>query len=85
MILVTLGEAIGALIKAFSVSPDRFYVLMIGQVVIAISAAFTFGLVGYFTARWFGSKEISRAGAMTLLGDQVSRVEIGANDSHDAL
>jgi hypothetical protein len=71
LIVVTLGESIGAIIKIFSVSRDRFYILMIGQGLMSICYSFTFALVGRFTACWFGSKEISRAGALTLLGDQV--------------
>ena len=45
---------------------------MIGQMFVAAFSVFTYGLVGRFTALWFGSKEISRAGALTLFGDQVS-------------
>lgn len=72
MLLAGCGNTIGSIIKIFSVSQDRFHVLMIGQIFQALFTVFTFGLVGRFTASWFGSKEISRAGALCLLGDQVS-------------
>ena len=63
---------IGSSIKAFSVSPDRFYVLMIGQMFSALSLVFTYSLVGRFSASWFSSEEISTAGALGCVGDQVN-------------
>lgn len=57
-----------------SVAPDKFYVLMIGQTLLAIFSVFTFGIAARFTAIWFGKDEISQAGALALLGDQVSTI-----------
>ena len=75
LILAAAGTAVGAVIKCFSVSPDRFYLVMIGQVFEGVFTTFTIGLIGRFTALWFGSQEISLAGALSLLGDQVNTIE----------
>lgn len=73
--MVTSGIALGAIIKLFSVSPDRFHILMIGQILVAISSVFSSSFVGHFMATWFGNEEISRTGALILFGDQVIRAD----------
>lgn len=72
MIIGATGVTIGTWIKVFSVAPDRFILVLIGQAFPAIFLILTFGLAARFTAVWFGAKEISIAGALALLGDQVN-------------
>lgn len=71
MIIASLGMAIGTWIKVFSVNPDRFALVMIGQSFEAVFLLLTFGLAVRFTAIWFGANEISIAGSLALFGDQV--------------
>lgn len=72
MILGALGITAGNWIKVFSVAPDRFYIAFIGQCLSVSFIMLTYGLLGRFTAIWFGAKEISTAGVLAILGDQVS-------------
>lgn len=71
MVLGAAGITIGNWIKVFSIAPDRFYVAFIGQCVSVSFIMLTYGLMGRFTAMWFGAKEISTAGVLSILGDQV--------------
>lgn len=68
------GICVGAWIKLFSVAPDRFYLVLVGQTFEAVFTIFTFSLAARFTAVWFGAHEISRAGAFALVGDQVKNL-----------
>lgn len=72
MLLGAAGITVGNWIKAFSVAPDRFYMAFIGQCFSVSFLMLTFGLLGRFTATWFGAKEIATAGVLAILGDQVS-------------
>lgn len=72
--VVLLGSAttaLGAWIKCGSVSPDRFYVTMIGQTVCAISQIFILGIPPRLAAVWFGPKEVSTACAIGVFGNQL--------------
>lgn len=46
---------------------------MIGQTLTAVVYVVNFGLAARFSALWFGANEISLAGSLALIGDQVSR------------
>ncbi|XP_065211571.1 uncharacterized MFS-type transporter C09D4.1-like isoform X2 [Planococcus citri] len=71
MLIATTGTFTGAWIKVFSVAPNRFYLVLLGQAFQAIFENCTFAIAARFTAVWFGAKEISIAGALALFGDQV--------------
>lgn len=71
LIVASGGVCLGAVIKAFSVYPDGFYLLMIGQIFESVFQVFTFGLAIRITGVWFGAHEISLAGALSLFGDQL--------------
>ncbi|XP_065215555.1 uncharacterized MFS-type transporter C09D4.1-like [Planococcus citri] len=71
MIVGALGITVGNWIKVLSVAPDRFQVAFIGQCVSVSFLMLTFGLLGRFTATWFGADEISTAGVLAILGDQL--------------
>lgn len=57
--------------KVFAVAEDRFTMLFIGQCFTGFFFTFSYSFVGRFTALWFGADEISTAGVLALLGDQV--------------
>lgn len=63
---------VGTWIKLFAVGPDRFMLLMIGQVLESISYAICYGMLALIPAYWFGTKEISFAGNLPVMGIQVS-------------
>ncbi|XKL61429.1 hypothetical protein PGB90_008486 [Kerria lacca] len=71
IIIANAGVCIGAWIKLFSVDQDKFSLVLIGQSFEGIFTVLTFSLAARFTAIWFGSHEISFAGAMALFGDQL--------------
>ncbi|XP_065215557.1 uncharacterized MFS-type transporter C09D4.1-like [Planococcus citri] len=71
MILGAFGITLGNWIKVFSVAPDRFYVAFLGQCCSVSFLMMSYGLMGRFTAIWFGADEISTAGALATLGDQL--------------
>lgn len=72
MIIGTTGTFVGSWCKVFSVEPSRFHLVFIGQSLQAIFENITLSLAARFTAVWFGAKEISLAGSLALIGDQVS-------------
>ncbi|XP_046411147.1 uncharacterized MFS-type transporter C09D4.1-like isoform X2 [Neodiprion fabricii] len=55
---------LGAWIKVFSVSPDRFAVTLIGQTIIFVSKPFIRPLPGLLAAHWFGPKQTAFASTM---------------------
>ncbi|CAG2109392.1 unnamed protein product, partial [Medioppia subpectinata] len=88
-------NCLGSWIKCFSVETDRFYVTMIGQSVVAVAQLFILNIPPLLAAVWFSDKEVSRATAYGVFGNQVG-IAIGFfvpslivpnfsndNDSHD--
>lgn len=74
--MASTGALIGGCIKIFSVTPDRFFVAVVGQIFNATCNVFTFCIAARLAAIWFGGKEIGLAGALALLGDQVNLSEV---------
>ncbi|XP_046466707.1 uncharacterized MFS-type transporter C09D4.1-like [Neodiprion pinetum] len=68
---------LGAWIKVFSVSPDRFVVTLIGQAIIAVSQPFIQPLPGLLTARWFGPEQTALATTIACCG-----ITVGLSVSH---
>ncbi|XP_044272010.1 feline leukemia virus subgroup C receptor-related protein 2-like isoform X2 [Tribolium madens] len=65
--LTTLGN----LIKLLSVSPDRFYVVLIGQALCAIAQVFAMSIPSKLASTWFGAEEVSTACAIAIFGTQI--------------
>jgi MFS transporter, FLVCR family, feline leukemia virus subgroup C receptor-related protein len=65
------GTLIGAWIKVFSVHPDLFWVTFLGQTIVALSQTYALSIPVPLAAAWFGSKEVSTACSLGLLGPQV--------------
>ncbi|KAJ8938161.1 hypothetical protein NQ318_011926 [Aromia moschata] len=53
------ATAIGAVIKVFSINPNLFYVLMIGQTVVAVSQVFIWTVPSKIATTWFKPNEVS--------------------------
>nr|XP_008197851.1 PREDICTED: feline leukemia virus subgroup C receptor-related protein 2 [Tribolium castaneum] len=71
--LTTLGN----LIKLFSISPDRFYVVIIGQVLCAIAQVFMTSVPSKLASTWFGPDEVSTACAVAIFGNHIG-IAIGS-------
>ncbi|KAK4879370.1 hypothetical protein RN001_007516 [Aquatica leii] len=74
--LGAVGTCLGAWIKVFSVEPDKFWVLMLGQSIVAASQVFFLGTSAHVAAEWFGCNEVSFACSVGAAGIQVG-VAIG--------
>jgi len=71
VIIGTLGTCIGGWIKVMGVAPDRFYVALIGQSVIAVSQVFILGVPPNVAAVWFGPEQVSSACSIGVFGNQL--------------
>ncbi|XP_069464642.1 choline/ethanolamine transporter FLVCR1 [Ambystoma mexicanum] len=64
-------NCLGAWIKCTSVRQDLFGVTMFAQVICSIAQVFILGLPSRVASVWFGPKEVSRACAAAVLGNQL--------------
>ncbi|XP_003747079.2 uncharacterized protein LOC100901275 [Galendromus occidentalis] len=71
ILIGAFGTTLGAWIKVFGVAPDRFWLLMVGQTVVASSQIFVLSIPPRLAAVWFSPDEISRACAVGVFGNQV--------------
>ncbi|PSN46609.1 putative MFS-type transporter C09D4.1, partial [Blattella germanica] len=63
------GTAIGACIKALSVSPERFWGALVGQAFVGSSQVFLLGVPPNLAAVWFGSDQVSTACSICVFGN----------------
>ena len=63
--------ALGSLIKLLSASRDRYYVVLIGQILCAIAQVFMLSIPSKLASTWFGAEEVSTACAIAILGTQI--------------
>ncbi|XP_031344310.1 uncharacterized MFS-type transporter C09D4.1-like [Photinus pyralis] len=71
VIFGSVGTCLGAWIKLASASSDRFWVLLLGQSVAAVSQVFVLPTPPLLAATWFGANEVSMACGIGLAGCQV--------------
>ncbi|XP_056637621.1 uncharacterized MFS-type transporter C09D4.1-like isoform X1 [Diorhabda sublineata] len=64
----SVATGLGALIKVFSIGENLFYVVMIGQVIVAISQLFILSLPPKIAVTWFKPQEISTVCSLGLFG-----------------
>lgn len=72
MISGAFGTMIGAWLKVTSSRPDRFYMTMLGQTIVAGSQVFILNLPARLAAVWFGPSEVSTACSIGVFGNQVN-------------
>ncbi|KAK5646133.1 hypothetical protein RI129_004597 [Pyrocoelia pectoralis] len=71
-ILIGAGfGCLGSWIKVFSIQQDKFWVILIGQGISAISGIFIIQLPPMLAAVWFGSEEVSTACSIGIFGGLV--------------
>ncbi|KAF2888720.1 hypothetical protein ILUMI_17453 [Ignelater luminosus] len=66
-----VGTCVGSWIKVASVSPDRYWVVLLGQGVVGIFEVFLLGVPPKLAAVWFGPHEVSTACSIGVLGSQL--------------
>lgn len=72
MIGGAFGTMIGAWCKVASARPERFYMTMLGQTIVASSQVFILNLPPRLAAVWFGPSEVSTACSIGVFGNQVN-------------
>ena len=71
VLLGSFGTCLGSWIKCLSVDPNRFWVTLLGQGIVASSQLFILNIPPRLAAVWFGSKEVSSATSFGVFGNQV--------------
>ncbi len=71
VLLGSFGNCFGSWIKCLSINPNRFWVTMIGQTIVATSQLFVLNIPPLLAAVWFSDREVSRATAYGVFGNQV--------------
>ncbi|KAF5283927.1 hypothetical protein FQR65_LT13688 [Abscondita terminalis] len=67
----TMLTCLGAWVKIFSTNHDMFYLVLIGQLIVASSAMFTISTPAAVAAAWFGPNEKSTACSLGIFGAQI--------------
>lgn len=67
----SLGTTIGSLIKCFACEPGKFYLLMVGQTLVAISQLFVLSVPPRLASIWFPDDQVSLATACGVFGNQL--------------
>ena len=67
-------NAFGAVIKCFSIRPDRWWVTFGAQMICACAQSFTLGIPPYLAATWFSSDSVSTVTAIAVFGNQVRQL-----------
>ncbi|KAK4879448.1 hypothetical protein RN001_007594 [Aquatica leii] len=70
-IISGIGICVATWIKVVSVSPDKFWLVIFAQAVLAIFQSPMFNMPPKIAANWFGPDEVSMACSMGLTGTQV--------------
>ncbi|KAK4879447.1 hypothetical protein RN001_007593 [Aquatica leii] len=71
LIITTCATCVATWIKVGSVSPDNFWVIIVGQIVLSIPQACLLNLPPKLAANWFGPDEVSMACSVGLTGIQL--------------
>ncbi|RLU24566.1 hypothetical protein DMN91_002655 [Ooceraea biroi] len=64
-------SCLGAWIKIFSVQPDRFYLVLIGQSIVAITQTMILPIPGRLAAQWFPANQLSTATSLGIFGNEL--------------
>ncbi|XP_015795427.1 uncharacterized MFS-type transporter C09D4.1 [Tetranychus urticae] len=71
VLIGSFGTFLGALVKCASLAPDKFWVTMVGQTLVAICNLFVLSLPPRIAAVWFGEREVSTATSIGVFGNQL--------------
>lgn len=63
----------GTVVKIFCDDPDRIYVALIGQGLVAIAVVYIMSIPTKVASTWFGPDEVSTACAIAVLGTQLGK------------
>jgi len=71
LIIGSLLNSAGSVIKLFSVHPDNFYISFIGQTVAACAQSFILEIPAKIASLWFESSKVSTATSIGVFGNQL--------------
>ncbi|XP_066999147.2 heme transporter FLVCR2 [Anabrus simplex] len=71
VIIGAFGTSLGSWIKCGSIAPDRFWVTLIGQTIVATCQVFILGVPPHLASVWFGSEQVSTACSLAVFGNQL--------------
>ena len=64
------GIALGAIVKCFANQGDRFYVVILGQIMVSLSEQFIFCIPARIASVWFPDHQVSLATGFGIFGNQ---------------
>lgn len=67
----SIGTAVGAWIKVFSINPDQFLIAFFGQTIVAISQVFVLIVPARLASEWFKAENQSKICSATVFAGQV--------------
>lgn len=71
VLIGSFGTSFGSLIKCFSCQPDRFALLMTGQIIVACSQLFVLSVPPRLASVWFPDHQVALANACGVFGNQL--------------
>lgn len=70
VLIGSIGITSGALIKCLSCAENRFYVIILGQIVVSLSEQFIFCIPARVASVWFPDNQVSLATGFGIFGNQ---------------
>lgn len=70
VLIGSTGITVGAIIKCFACAEDRFYVVILGQIVVSLSEQFIFCIPARIASVWFPDHQVSLATGFGIFGNQ---------------
>ncbi|CAA2976873.1 uncharacterized MFS-type transporter isoform X2 [Olea europaea subsp. europaea] len=70
VLIGSFGITLGAAIKCFACAEDRFYVVILGQVIVSLSEQFIFCIPARIASVWFPDHQVSLATGFGIFGNQ---------------
>lgn len=64
------GLTLGAIVKCFSCAEDRFYIVILGQILVSLSEQFIFCIPARIASVWFPDHQVSLATGFGIFGNQ---------------
>lgn len=70
VLIGSTGITVGAIIKCFACAEDRFYIIILGQIVVSLSEQFIFCIPARIASVWFPDSQVSLATGFGIFGNQ---------------
>lgn len=71
VLIGSIGVTVGLIIKCFSIEPDRFWLTMLGHVIIGVVEPFFFSTYSQVAFAWFPDDQVAMATATGIVGESL--------------